>query len=90
MLLTNEIRRLNKLLLKKNKPLKNNQILQSTLRKLEEQVLQERNHFNNTIGKLKQEKKQMKQQVNLRISQLLMENINKRKILIADRESKEI
>lgn len=44
--------------------MRNNQILQSTLKKLEEQVLQERNHFNHMIWKLKDENKLLKAQVN--------------------------
>ncbi|KAL0269554.1 UNVERIFIED_CONTAM: hypothetical protein PYX00_007247 [Menopon gallinae] len=61
--LSSEIRRLNKILSKTAKPAKTNQILQNTLKRLEEQVMQERNNFHHTIWKLRDENRLLKLQI---------------------------
>lgn len=63
MYLTSEVRRLNKELGKQKNPLKNAQILQNNLKKLEDKVMYERNINIQSIAKLKAENKQLTTQV---------------------------
>ncbi|KAK6635823.1 hypothetical protein RUM44_001077 [Polyplax serrata] len=61
--LTGEVRRLNKLLTKKGNPVKNIQLLQLSVKKLEDRVTYERNRSHQSIAKLKTENIQLTHQV---------------------------